>query len=478
MIEKYDLIVVGSSFASSFFLHKYLSRADANKRVLVLERGGYQSHAWQIEQLRSSPLDGAGFYRNTALKHPWVSNLAFGGNSNCWWACTPRMFASDFELQSRYGVGRDWPLSYRDLEPYYDEAEQLMAVSGPDNSALYPGRKPYPLPPHRLNEPDRRLQAAYPGLYFAQPTARSSAASSTRARCCANGVCNLCPIDAKFTILNGMQEVYADERVELRLHAGVFNLEVQNDTVTGVNYIVEEHGERREATASAELVALGANALFNAHILLNSADDSPALGKGINEQVSFSVDVFLDGLDNYQGSTSITGHGYMFYDGAHRAEHAACIVEHSNIPRLRSEQGRWTQRMTLKFIFEDLPQERNRVTVDREDPGKVEVCYLGHSDYAERGVSRVRESKLPEMLSHLPVERVEIGELNPSEAHIMGAAVMGNDPETSVVSADLTHHKWRNLRVLGSGAFPSSAPVNPTLTLTALSLRSAERLFS
>lgn len=80
------------------------------------------------------------------------------------------------------------------------------------------------------------------------------------------------------------------------------------------------------------------------------------------------------------------------------------------------------------------------------------------------------------MLAPLPVEGFVIQGLWESGAHILGTTVMGTDPAVSVLDPDLVHHVVRNLVVLGSGAFPTAAPANPTLTLVALALRSADRI--
>ena len=90
-----------------------------------------------------------------------------------------------------------------------------------------------------------------------------------------------------------------------------------------------------------------------------------------------------------------------------------------------------------------------------------------------RGVERA-QSKLKDILSPLPVERIEFMPLNQSEAHNQGTTVMGDDPATSVVDRNLVHHQVRNLFVLGNSTFPTGAPANPTLTNTALATRAAE----
>lgn len=212
--SQYSLVVVGTGFASSFFLSEYLKRTGSSARVLVLERGPHDTHQWQVQHRSpsSTPIgdtrhawqtkseSGATlFTREGDPKKQWVFSVGFGGGSNCWWAGTPRLMPGDFEMQSRYSVSRDWPITYSDLEPYYQEAEEMMAISGPNDGTPYPRSKPYPQPPHNMSVPDQMLKKGHPGQYFVQPTARARIPVRGRGVCCGNGVCFVCPVNAKFT---------------------------------------------------------------------------------------------------------------------------------------------------------------------------------------------------------------------------------------------------------------------------------------
>jgi choline dehydrogenase-like flavoprotein len=473
MASRYDVVIIGTGFASSFFLSAYLDRASPRARVLVLERGTHDTHRWQIDHRRNSRSTPESMFHNATPSKPWLFTPGFGGGSNCWWAVTPRMLPNDFRLYSRYGVGVDWPIDYDDLAPFYREAERIMSISGSGDSSPFPGIGSYPQPPHRLTDPDRLLKAAYPDSFFHQPTARARVATDGRPACCASGVCHLCPIDAKFTIQNGMQRVYDDARVTLRLEATAEAVTTSGSVATGVAFRVGD----REETAEADLVVLGANAIFNAELLLRSGLESPALGRRLNEQVAVGVRVKLAGVNNFQGSTSLTGHGYMFYDGDHRRERAGCLLETSNvIPGvLRQERGRWRESMEFKLIFEDLPSEQNAVTLTRGDPGRPTVTYRGHSPYAQRGIDAV-PAMMSELGRALPIESYQTI-VSSTEAHIQGTTVMGTDPGKSVIDKHLLHQRLRNLVVAGSGAFPTCPPANPTLTICALSLWSAHHLF-
>lgn len=466
--DPYDLVLVGTGFASSFFLHGYMKRAPHTARVLVLERGPRRSHAWQLANREQLPRLAESTFTNRSEK-PWLHSPIFGGGSNCWWGCTPRLMPNDFRLRSAYGVGADWPIQYDDLEGFYQEAEEIMAVSGPRDSP-FPRSRPYPQPPHRLSDPDRLLQKAYEGRFFAMPSARARSPTANRPPCCATGVCNLCPVDAKFTVLNELGHLYADPRVTVLLDATVQHVEHAAGRASAVEF---RHGKRMKR-ARGERIVLGANALFNPHILLRSGLAHPRLGAGLHEQVSLSVTVDLGGVDNFQGSTSLTGHGYMLYDGPHRARHAACLMETSNQPKLRMERARWRQRLEMKFLFEDLPSEANRVTAEDPHPHLPTARWQRHSDYAQRGMNAL-QATLKDLLAPLPVERVVSRVAHPTEGHILGTTVMGNDPLESIVDRHLVHHRLRNLLVLGGSTFPTSSPANPTLTIAALSLWAASR---
>ncbi|MCB0333658.1 MAG: GMC family oxidoreductase, partial [Bdellovibrionales bacterium] len=460
-------------FASSFFLLSYLSNTKKNARVLVLERGQRKSFEWQLKNQAVRQPDPLFWYINKNKEKYWNHFSAFGGGSNCWWACTPRFLPSDFKLHSTYGVGKDWPLSYEDLEPFYCHAEEIMSVAGPDNSPLFPRSQPYPQPAHLMTDPDKIFAKSHPGLFFSLPTARPSRATKNRQPCCNSGVCSLCPINSKFTIENELAYLYQDTRVTLQLDSTALAIETENTHATGVHYKTKE----REEFVRGDLVVLGANALFNPFLLQKSGIDHPVLGRGLNEQVSKRVTVLLDGIKNFQGSTSLTGHGYMLYDGPHRSEHAGALMETSNIPQIRMERGKMRNILSIKFIFEDLAQENNRVVISTKDNNIPETVFHDYSDYALQGIDKLPE-KLPQVLEGLPVEDVIISpSVSQTESHILGTTPMGSDPSTSIVDRHLVHHTHRNIVVLGGSTFPVSSPSNPTLTLSALSLWACHHLF-
>ena len=474
-VDSYHIVAIGSGFATSFFLHEYLRNSPASGKILVLERGPFIPQATRIaRRMVPQPADELVLAQVGNPRKQWAFTLGFGGSSNCWWACTPRMHPNDFSLRTLYGVGRDWPISYDDLEEDYCHAEEVMQVSGPSDEAPYPRSRPYPQPPHNFSDPDRLLKAKYPTLFFNQPTARARIATGSRPPCCANAMCSLCPEDAKFTIENGFPALYQSPRITLLTDAEATAIEFRAGLAEAVRY--QQDG--REKRVKTDLVVLGANAIFNPFLMLKSGMEHPQLGRRLAEQASTYVDIDLKGVEGFQGSTSITGHGYMFYDGDHRRTRGACLVEARNDPRFRLESGRWRERLRVKLIVEDLPQETNRVEIDPQQTSRPRATFYDFSAYAHATLSQAHQM-VSELVSGLPVERIHRPTaLSSTEGHVQCTTVMGTDPKDSVVDAKMISHQIRNLVVLGASTFPTAAPANPTLTVSALSIYAARHLTS
>jgi hypothetical protein len=252
----------------------------------------------------------------------------------------------------------------------------------------------------------------------------------------------------------------------------VTHLETAGDRVTSVLYESEGLTKR----VSGDLVVLGANALFNPHILQRSGFEHPELGVGLCEQVSRSAFIDLEGLNNYQGGTISNALIYKFHRNRDRGRTAAALVQCLNgPPELRNERGKWLQRMRLNFIYEDFRLPGNRVEPANEDPDKPATVHLRRSDQTNRGLESM-ETDLHQLLEALPYSSYSLGNPWPTDSHIMGTTPMGLNSTSSVVDGDCVHHRYRNLVILGSGVFPTAAPANPTLTLSAVSLRSADRI--
>jgi hypothetical protein len=206
--------------------------------------------------------------------------------------------------------------------------------------------------------------------------------------------------------------VFADPRVTLQLHSTVDTVDTAAGVARGVSYTRDGASE----SAQADLVVLAASALFNPHILLRSGINHALLGKRLSEQMPIDVTLDLAGVKCYNGSTLLSGLGYLFYEGEHRRDHAACMIETWNSPfaywagALRSESGRWNERLMLRFLFDDLPRDDNTVTVSPTDPRMAVTRFVDYSDYAKRGAAQVPRM-IDKLATVLPIERVAYTEV-------------------------------------------------------------------
>jgi choline dehydrogenase-like flavoprotein len=469
--ERFDVVVIGSGFGALFFVDGFL-RKRPEARILILERGAFHDHTWQLQHHRNSAIDPLQTYRTPRGHKLWNFTIGLGGGTNCWYGQTPRFHPSDFQMRTRYGVGQDWPLSYNDLEPYYLRAETRMSVAGSaDMAAVLPRSGPFPQPAHKLTAVDEVMQRAQPEFHFPIATARASVGTRQRNPCCASARCSLCPVNAKFTFENGFADLRTHPGVEIRLGSEVQRLDVANGTVNAAVYL----NEGREHRVTGELFVLGANAIHSPAILLRSGIDHPLTGLGIHEQVGYGVEVMLHGLDSLDGGTITTALNYSLYDGEFRKDYGGALIYFDNRwpYGLRKEYGRWRQLAPLMVVVEDLPQDANRVTVD--DDGMPHVSHASVSQYAKLGIEQSLAS-LEKVLAPLPVEEVRFAGLRPTESHVQGSLRMGVDRAASVLDAKQVHHDVRNLVVVGSAVFPSGPCANPSLSVAALSLRSAELL--
>jgi choline dehydrogenase-like flavoprotein len=468
--DTYDIVVIGSGFGSLFFVKGFL-RKRPRAKVLILEWGRFNNHRWQIDNHRNSDIAQESVLDNRSGKE-WAFTIGVGGSTNCWWAQSPRLHPTDFALRTKYGVGQDWPISYDDLVPYYSDAEQIFLIAGPDDlNSVWPGTPPYPLPPHNMTSADRLMKAAMPDRHFVVPNARLSTPVGGRSACCATASCDLCPVDAKFTAENSLDSVLSHPQVDICVSAKVERLDVEAGRVRRALF----RSGQREFMASGDLFVLGANAIYSPYILLRSGIGGHGVGRYLSEKLLAKYEVSLKGLKHFDGGTATTCLNTSLLDGDHRRSRGAAVVYFENrfIFGLRPEFGRWRECLPLSVYIEDIPQETNNVSLGQGDLPVLE--HFSFTDYAYRSVRATLEA-LPELLSPLPVERVDFDQFWPTLGHIQGTTRMGLSSADSVIDSDLVHHTLRNLVIVGSSTFPTTGTVNIALTVAALSLRSADRL--
>jgi len=110
-MENFDLIIVGTGFASSFFLKKYLEKSPETRRILILERGVFFPYTERIREAKhekpskefTNIVSDQQTYQYDNPNKTWAFDPNFGGSSNCWTGCTPRFMPNDFKIKTLYG---------------------------------------------------------------------------------------------------------------------------------------------------------------------------------------------------------------------------------------------------------------------------------------------------------------------------------------------------------------------------------------
>lgn len=149
-MDNVDVLIVGSGAAGSLFAAKL---AQAGRSVLILEGGPerrmedlYSSQIWSRRLKWGGPPTETG--GNDPLSVGFGSGWGTGGSATHHFAVWLRLHQEDFELRTRFGQGLDWPISYDDLRPYYDQIQTEVGISGDADAEVWrPPGEPYPMPP-------------------------------------------------------------------------------------------------------------------------------------------------------------------------------------------------------------------------------------------------------------------------------------------------------------------------------------------
>jgi choline dehydrogenase-like flavoprotein len=479
-----DIAVVGSGVAGLLAVRRPLA---AGRRVVMVERGALKTHA---ESLRdgdvSADVPGARPNHETAdgsRAYPWSYAYGVGGSSLHWTGNTPRFQPADFEMRSRYGVMTDWPFGLDELEPYYSEAERTLGVAGGAGMA-----------PHPLSPMDR-LVARPLAPFGPLPQARPTRPVGRRPACCGSATCELCPVDSRFSALNGLGEVIGHERLELLTETAAARVRLDRGRrATGLDCV---RGDGSRITVRARDVVVAAGGFESPALLLRSGLERPATGRYLFDHAHVTLLFHLRrDTGAGHGNSLSTGLSRAFADGRFRARHSAAIVIPYN-PGIRMDDAiadelaagregrrlravvleRWRRTLPLDLLLEDVPQAGRRVTLgSRRDAFGlpfVRVAYPASTRYERDGIAAAR-SQLERRLAPLGVEEVR-QRPGPAGAHLLGTCRMG-EGNAGVVDSDLRHLDVDGLHVVGGAVFPTYTPAHPTLTIAALALRLGDRL--
>ena len=483
MTETADTLVIGSGISGMLVCKELL---DAGCEVTLVERGQMRLDADQLP-FSSRELPGPSTEHNIEPGHQWMYGYAFGGSSLLWAGVAPRLLPSDFEMRSRFGIWRDWPISYDDLLPFYQEAERLLEVSGVEHE-LFPGSNSYPVAPPQPSRVDRLL-APLLEPFGPLPLARPAAGRDHYPPSLDGDLSNFEPPN---TILAVARQVAGSPGLTVRDRTVASRLLTDGDRVTGIECIRNDGtGDR----VRAKRVVAAAHGIENASLLLRSDLDGPAVGRWLGDHSHVVVQLEIDRpIDDWHASTRDSGISYAWADGPWRSDRASAVVipfnpglllrdevvralaeglEGSKLRKAMSEKFRRT--LVVYVSIEDAPREDRFVELSakRDALGipRSRVSYPPDSEYASRGLDQVLAG-LEKRLSPLGAR---ISGLTPGArgGHMLGTCFMG--PE-GVVDENLCHHRLRNLYVAGGAAFPTHSALHPTTTIAALAVRLGKHL--
>lgn len=490
-----DVVIIGSGVGGAAVAHQL---AGSGAHVLILERGDYLPNEPQNADAEAVFLQSR--YRTTeqwqdptGKRYRPGQYYFVGGHTKFYGTAMFRFREHDFEeTQLEDGPSPAWPVSYADLEPYYGRAEQLFGVRGqafqdptePPRSSAY-HHAPVPHEPV-IADLSHRLSSM--GLHpFHMPSAIDFGPQGSCRRC---GSCDAfpCRFDAKGDAETRLlRPALKHGNVSLWTGSRVTRLIADGQRITGVEIIRKEE----RLLVEAPVFVLSAGAINSALILLRSASDTQPHGLANSSGVvgRHLMNHHLTGLmgirpltsnpTNFPKTLSVND----FYNGLPDDQPARGNIQmlgniagpmiRSTYPAMPAAVANWLGRHSVDMLVmsEDLPNPASRVRLLDDD--RVEVDYrpggtAAHDRFVRYTRRILKKAGFPVVLRH------GFGIEAPS--HQCGTVRMGIDPSTSALDPLCRSHDHPNLYVVDAGFFPSSAALNPALTIAAQALRVGEHL--
>jgi choline dehydrogenase-like flavoprotein len=513
-----DVLVIGAGASGAVAA---LRLVEAGRSVVTLEQGHWPDRASFRGSEKDWELDGRKRWssvpevRGSAVDYPMdlsESDMGMlnwngvGGATVLYNASWLRMLPDDFRTRSVDDVADDWPIGYDDLLPYYERTDHQFGVSGMGGDPAYPPGLEPPLPPLPITEAGLRVARGHARLgwhWWPQPCAIASVPHGGRHPCVQRGTCGQgCNEGAKASTDLTHWPDYLARGGRLVTGARVSRIVVDDDgRAAGAEWL---DAEGQVHFQPAKVVICAANGIGTARLLLMSgsaqfpdglANSSGLVGRRLMLHPHVRViGLFDEDLGSWQGSNGALMVSFQFYGtdrsrgfvrgakwtlsptggplGISLAAQVWGADHHDHVRRRLGRSVGWT------IMCEDLPDEDNRVTlspdlVDSSGLPAPKIRYR-HDENMEAmiafNVARATESLLAAGATEVETVRT------PMNGHFMGTARMGHDPATSVVDPWGMCHDVPNLAIVDGSVFVTSSGVNPTSTIAAFALRTAEHI--
>jgi choline dehydrogenase-like flavoprotein len=489
-----DVAIVGSGMGGSV-----LARGLAERGIqsLVIERGTYlprEPENWQPEQVfqasRYKPDDPWWDVLGKRWFNPGVHYFV-GGNTKVYGASLPRFREQDFGvLQHADGTSPAWPFTYDELEPWYGRVETMFDVHGtPGSDPTEPWRSsPYPYP---ALAHDSSLQRVVDGFVRQGLHPSFSAMGLDRRE---RGTCILCPTCDGFPCQvgaksdaerSGLTPALATGHATLLDHTRITRLITDDQGRRVVAAVGTRNGEPVEVRARTFVVSAGA--VNSAILLLASANDKHPNGLanssgqvGRNYMVHNAT--FTVAFDPRHRNNVSFQKTLMVNDWYLESPEGYPLGNIQMLGKLRGAMVKsekplvpvWALDMATNRSWdfylesEDLPDPENRVALG--PGGRIEVTWRPNNMRAHEGL--VKHTKRALKAMGFPIVQTQTMGIE-TNSHQCGTCVAGTDPATSVLDPLCRTHDVDNLLVVDGSYFPSSAAVNPSLTIAAQALRVA-----
>ncbi|MBV8416220.1 MAG: GMC family oxidoreductase [Verrucomicrobia bacterium] len=497
-MKAYDLIIIGTGMGGGTLAY---ALRDSGRKILMLERGDYlpsEPENWDPQAVfartRYKPKEQ--WFDDSGRPFSPGVHYFVGGNTKVYGAALPRFRKEDFAaLEHVGGVSPAWPWTYEEFEPYYCRAEQMLFVHGePGIDPTEPPRSapfPFPAVPHEPYIEDLRTRLERQGLHpFFLPLGIDLRQEGKCIRC---KTCDgfPCKVNAKADAdISCVRPALASENVELITRALVRRLITDPSGKRVSDVEIERDGESRRISADTFVVACGA--VNSAALLLRSAsslhpnglaNSSGLVGRHYmvhNNTALMAVDPFRINPTTFQKTMAVNDFYFRGEEGYRFPLGNLQLLGKLQAGMLTANQ-RWVPKPILRefagrsvdwwIMSEDLPDPENRIILG--PGGRIEVRFRSNNVSAHERLIKaagrmLRRAGFPIVLT----QRMGIE----TNSHQCGTARFGTDPAKSVLDPFCRSHDVTNLLVVDSAFFPSSAAVNPALTIAAQALRVADHL--
>jgi choline dehydrogenase-like flavoprotein len=503
----FDVVIIGSG-AGGGTMARALSGSGA--RTLLVERGAaipQEPENWSPEAVwrqlryraadRWTDADGREF-------RPYT-HYCVGGNTKFWGSVLYRLRREDFQaVEHLDGLSPAWPIDYDTLAPYYDRAERLYEVHGADGAdPTAPPRGPYPFPaiPHAPEMASLVEALERRGLH-PSPLPLGLRRPGESGGCILCNTCNSfpCRIHAKSDAeVCCVQNAVASRDVELWTDTEAVRLvtDPAGAKVTAVD--LRRRGESVRVEAGVVVVSCGA--VNSAALLLNSANDKHPAGLAnssglVGRRYMAHLATMMESLHPWRVNQTVfqktVAINDFYFAGAHAPYPLGHIQSQGRTHGIMAKvvgdswtHGLWrwiplwaydawvNRGVDWLAMSEDLPSDDNRVTVDAS--GRIRLTYRQNNLRAHEELVQHAQRMLRALGSAWTVSYRQGPD---NTTHQCGTITFGTDPRRSVLDPFCRAHDVANLFVVDASFFPSSAAVNPGLTIVAQALRVADHLLS